>query len=92
MIQPFLEDSNHFGLTRDETTQVILECHAISIILQIILIFISGYLYDILGRRCLIVTIFMAMGGIVIFLPYTNPNLLALKATYVAWMCVMMPI
>lgn len=78
MIQPFLEDQDNFGLTRDQTTKVILECHAIAVVLKIILIFISGYLYDILGRRSVITTILLAMGIIVIFVPYTSPNLTAL--------------
>ena len=50
---------------------------------KLILICISGYLYDILGRKWVIFTAFLVFGVVTIFMPWTVPDIWALQITAV---------
>lgn len=82
MIQPFLTDSMSQQTT--EATAFVVQCQSLAGILKIFLIFSSGYMFDIFGRRFIIFTCFLLIGVLLIIIPYM-PNLVALKALFISW-------
>ena len=85
LLQPFLESQDYFDLKRNEATQFVVNCQSLSGIMKVILIFASGYMYDIFGRKSIIFFCFTSLGLLLIFIPYTAPNLGSLEALYVTW-------
>lgn len=70
----FLQDKDYFGLSLDEARDTLANGNIAISVLNIVVVIIWGYLFDLTGRRCSIFFAFLVCGIGTAILPFTSPN------------------
>ena len=90
-VQSLLQDKKYFNRSKKETSQIVSESSEISNFFNIACILVVGYLFDIFGRKALMLIIIILSGSLTVAIPWTSPNTSAFTACWISWQVLLGP-
>lgn len=74
LIYPLLENPKYFGLNRKEATDLKSRSKQLQAIPSIIMLFVGGLIFDVMGRKWPLFFIFLGEGLVLASYPWVAPN------------------